>query len=108
VLCMVLTAASISLYSINLSIFITETGCVYCAVRTRSLNTIKVNFNLQSVKYSVIVSVYSTLRGPELYNVLVFLSIIQSTELNFKHKSKSTYTRLVRRSKSVFARVCQK
>ena len=31
-------AAIISLYSVNWSVFITETGCVYCAVRTASLN----------------------------------------------------------------------
>ena len=30
--------ASISLYSINWLVFITETDCVYCAVRTGSLN----------------------------------------------------------------------
>ena len=32
--------AIISLYSVNLSVFITETQCVYCAVRTGSLNII--------------------------------------------------------------------
>ena len=30
--------AIISLYSINLSVFITEAECVYCAVRTGSVN----------------------------------------------------------------------
>jgi hypothetical protein len=34
--------AIISLYSINWLVFITETECVYCAVRTESLNTIEV------------------------------------------------------------------
>ena len=35
--------AIISLYNINWLVFITETGCVYCAVRTGSLN--KIHFN---------------------------------------------------------------
>jgi hypothetical protein len=39
--------AIISLYSINWLVCITETECVYCAVRTVSLNTIQVEFRLQ-------------------------------------------------------------
>jgi hypothetical protein len=35
--------AIISLYSINWLVFITETECVYCAVRTESLNVIQVS-----------------------------------------------------------------
>jgi len=35
--------AIISLYSINWLVFTTETECVYCAVRTRSLNIIQDN-----------------------------------------------------------------
>jgi hypothetical protein len=35
----------ISLYSINWLVFITETECVYCAVRAGSLSTIQVKFN---------------------------------------------------------------
>ena len=38
--------AIISLYSINWSILYPETECVYCAVRTESLNTIHVNRRL--------------------------------------------------------------
>jgi hypothetical protein len=38
--------AIISLYSINWLGFITETECVYCAVRTGSLNVIHVYFTL--------------------------------------------------------------
>jgi hypothetical protein len=38
--------AIISLYSINWLVFITETGCVYCAVRTGSLNIIQFNLRL--------------------------------------------------------------
>ena len=34
--------AIISLYNIKRLVFITETGCVYCAVRTESLNIIRV------------------------------------------------------------------
>jgi hypothetical protein len=36
--------AVISLYSINWLVFTTETECVYCAVRTESLNTIHYKF----------------------------------------------------------------
>ena len=36
--------AIISLYNINWLVFITETECVYCAVRTGSWNVIQVNF----------------------------------------------------------------
>ena len=36
--------AIISLYSIKCLAFITETECVYCAVRTGSLNIIRANF----------------------------------------------------------------
>jgi hypothetical protein len=38
--------AIISIHSINWLVFITETECVYCAVRTGSLYIIKVNFCL--------------------------------------------------------------
>jgi hypothetical protein len=41
--------AIISLYSINWLVFITETECVYCAVRTESLNIIHANTSLQMV-----------------------------------------------------------
>ena len=37
--------AIISLYSINWLVFITETGCVYCAVRTGSLYTASLTFS---------------------------------------------------------------
>jgi len=37
--------AIISLYNINWLVFITETGCVYCAVRTESLCTIQVSLS---------------------------------------------------------------
>jgi hypothetical protein len=39
--------AIISLYSINWLVFITETACVYCAVRTGSLNVTQVNVRLK-------------------------------------------------------------
>ena len=38
--------AIISLYNINWLVCITEMECVYCAVRTESLNIIPVNFSL--------------------------------------------------------------
>ena len=40
--------AIISLYSIDGLVFITETECVYCAVRTVCLNVIKANSKLQN------------------------------------------------------------
>jgi hypothetical protein len=46
--------AIISLYSINWLVFITETECVYCAVRAGSLNWINVNISLQRVNFSAI------------------------------------------------------
>ena len=42
--------ASVSLYSTNYSVYITETERVYCAVRTESLNTFQVNFGLEMFK----------------------------------------------------------
>jgi hypothetical protein len=33
----------VSLHDIHLSVFITETECVYCAVRAESLNIIRIN-----------------------------------------------------------------
>jgi hypothetical protein len=48
--------AIISLYSINWLVFITETECVYLAVRTVSLNTIK----LSSVSKPLLSSIYYT------------------------------------------------
>jgi len=34
--------ATVNQYSINWFVFITETGCIYCAVRTGSLNIVQV------------------------------------------------------------------
>ena len=39
--------AIISLYSINWLIFITETECIYCAVRIESLNTTEARVRFQ-------------------------------------------------------------
>ena len=44
--------AIISLYSINWLVCITETECVYCAVRTGCKYIIPINFNLSTVKFS--------------------------------------------------------
>jgi hypothetical protein len=41
--------AIISLYNINWLVFITQTECVYCAVRTGPLCTIHVNISLQII-----------------------------------------------------------
>jgi len=41
--------AVISLYNINWLVFITESECVYCAVRTGSLNIIQVNIRVSTV-----------------------------------------------------------
>jgi hypothetical protein len=38
--------AIISLYSINLLVFITQTECVYCAVGAKSLDLIQVKLSL--------------------------------------------------------------
>jgi hypothetical protein len=37
-------------YSINRSVFVMETQCDYCAVRTEVLNVIYITFKLQGVK----------------------------------------------------------
>jgi len=50
VLCMILGTNSD--YSINWPVFDEETECVYCAVRTETLNNIWANFFLQWVKFA--------------------------------------------------------
>jgi len=45
--------AIISLYNINWLVFITETQCVYCAVRTGYLNIVQVNVTAYCVPYIV-------------------------------------------------------
>ena len=48
VFCVVLrTTAIISLHNINWLVCITETECVYCAVRTEYLNRIQVNLCIE-------------------------------------------------------------
>jgi hypothetical protein len=42
--------AIISLYSINWLVCITETVCVYCAVRTESLNVFEVSLSVESLR----------------------------------------------------------
>jgi len=44
--------AIISLYNIKWLVFITETGCVYCAVRTGYLNLIHVKFGISILNYA--------------------------------------------------------
>jgi len=43
--------AIISLYNINWLVFITQTQCVYCAVRTGYLNTLRVSLSIYAVEY---------------------------------------------------------
>ena len=59
--------AIISLYSTDWLVFITETGCVYCAVRTGSLNIIQVMCLVWIWEQTAIISLYST-------NWLVFIT----------------------------------
>ena len=47
--------AIIFLYSINWLVFITETECVYCAVRTESLNTVYVNIGIKNVNFTTLI-----------------------------------------------------
>ena len=49
--------AIISLYNINWLVFVTETECVYCAVRTGSLNVIQVILIFERYGFVGIVSV---------------------------------------------------
>jgi hypothetical protein len=51
--------AIISLYSINWLVIITDTECVYCAVRAENLNVIQVNPSFERVKYSLSFLVFS-------------------------------------------------
>jgi len=51
--------AIISLYSINWLVFITETECVYCAVRTGYLNIIWVLCSIWISEQTAIISLYS-------------------------------------------------
>jgi len=46
--------AIISLYNINWLVFIIETECVYCAVRTGALDKIQVNFSVYCVKETLL------------------------------------------------------
>jgi len=51
--------AVISLYSINWLVFITETVCVYCAVRTGYLYIIEVVCFVWIAEQTAVVSLYS-------------------------------------------------
>jgi len=53
--------AIISLYSINWLVFITETECVYCAVRTGSFYVIQVSVSFSRIKYLDIIEPRSSL-----------------------------------------------
>jgi hypothetical protein len=48
-----------SLCSIKCFVFIAQTECVYCAVRTESLNIVQFNVSLQSVNTRLLLCIYS-------------------------------------------------
>ena len=50
----------ISLYSINWLVCITETECVYCAVRTGYLNVIQFDFRFQKSSINSVMHVFSS------------------------------------------------
>jgi len=60
------------IYSFNWRFLITELECVYCAVRTRTLNVIQVKFCLQSVE-----SNGKTLRY-SIFSPFLWLSIMKT------------------------------
>jgi len=69
--------AIISLYNINWLVFITQTQCVYCAVRAASLNVIQVKFAAQGMfrtpsddQRSLCLTVTVTLSSNLLYNLV--------------------------------------
>jgi hypothetical protein len=43
----------ISLYTVNRLVFITETECVYCAVRTGYLNVVQINYCLSRTEIPI-------------------------------------------------------
>ena len=74
----------ISLYSINGLVFITETECVYCAVRTGYLNIIQVMCFVWFWEQTAIISLHSI-------NWLVFITetecLLRGTDWTFKYNS---------------------
>jgi hypothetical protein len=81
--------AIISLYSINWLVFITETECVYCAVRTGSLYIILVRCFVWIWEQTAIISLYSI-------NWLVFITetkcLQRGTDWIFKYNSVESST----------------
>ena len=63
--------AIISLYSINGLVFITETGRVYCAVRTGCLNTIQINCDVKGKKEYI--ATWSLIMNANANNLPTFL-----------------------------------
>jgi len=68
--------AIIPLYSINWLVFIIETVCVYCAVRTECLNIIRVNLSLRSAHTVHFVWIWEQTAIIPLYSInwLVFIT----------------------------------
>jgi len=84
--------AIISLYNINWLVFITQTQCVYCAVRTGCLNVIQAIINLYNVTVCTLISSFSPriLIAHSLNQPYVCLFALFFTSLslaNTKHRS---------------------
>jgi hypothetical protein len=59
------------LYNISSLVFITETVCVYCAIRTGSLNTIQDNIPIEILKKAPSTSVISPLLTTNPVNTIL-------------------------------------
>jgi hypothetical protein len=100
--------AIISLYNINWLVCITETECVYCAVRTEYLATIRIKFSLARVMAHVVKSlrpnsktrVWSQFSPSEIcggqsskgtgFSPCTSFSLYQNYSINTPHSSSST------------------
>ena len=82
--------AIISLYSINWLVFITETECVYCAVRTGSVNVIYFNLGvlMDCLKWSKCNVVYlcSSFCWLSVSTYLDFIRILRTFGTNFNYQ----------------------
>jgi len=76
--------AIISLYNINWLVCITETVCVYCAVRTGYLNKIQVIFPLLMDRFTFNINIWGNIMKT-LTNSLVNLWPRQITEITNTH-----------------------
>jgi len=74
------TNSIISLYSINLSVFITEAESVYCALRTGSLNQTATFSSLEgeAINFDTICITYSTVTDTEEISQMGGAGVAQS------------------------------